>query len=137
MEELNNYLIYFLILLCICLILFYLFYKLNNKVNIYIQKLDTLDKFLAGVLLKNVISKPEKSSEDQSHEENQPREENSGEENQPGEENSGEENQPGEENSGEENSHEDQPEDKPSEYIQNKEKFGKKTNLEKIKEDSD
>jgi hypothetical protein len=126
MEELNNYLIYFLILLCICLILFYLFYKLNNKVNIYIQKLDTLDKFLAGVLLKNVISKPEKSSEDQSHEENQPREENSGEEN-----------QPGEENSGEENSHEDQPEDKPSEYIQNKEKFGKKTNLEKIKEDSD
>jgi hypothetical protein len=124
MEELNNYLIYFLILLCICLILFYLFYKLNNKVNISIQKLDTLDKFLAGVLLKNVISKPAKSSEDQSHEEDQPHEYNSGENSH-------------EDQSHEENSYEDQAEDKPSEYIQNKEKFGKKTNLEKIKEDSD
>ena len=99
MEELNNYLIYFLILLCICLILFYLFYKLNNKVNISNQKLDTLDKFLTGVLLKNVIPKPKKSNED--------------------------------------NSDEDQPEDQPHEYIQNKEKSGKKTNLEKIIENED
>ena len=59
MEE-NNYLIYFLILLCICLILFYLFYKLNNKVNVSNQKLDTLDKFLSGVLLNKVVPKPEK-----------------------------------------------------------------------------
>jgi hypothetical protein len=66
MEELNNnYLIYFLILLCICLILFYLFYKLNNKVNVSNQKLDTLDKFLSGVLLKNVIPKLDNSGEDQ------------------------------------------------------------------------
>ena len=59
MEE-NNYLIYFLILLCICLILFYLFYKLNNKVNVSNQKLDTLDKFLSGVLLNKVVPQPEK-----------------------------------------------------------------------------
>ena len=65
MEE-NNYLIYFLILLCICLILFYLFYKLNNKVNVSNQKLDTLDKFLADVLLKKVVPKQEKLDEETS-----------------------------------------------------------------------
>jgi len=67
MEELNNnFLIYFLILLCICLILFYLFYKLNNKVNVTNKKLETLDKFLFGVLLKNVKQEqePDKSEED-------------------------------------------------------------------------
>ena len=71
MEELNNnFLIYFLILLCICLILFYLFYKLNNKVNVTNQKLETLDKFLFGVLLKNVKQEqePNKSEEDKSEE---------------------------------------------------------------------
>jgi hypothetical protein len=114
MEELNNYLIYFLILLCICLILFYLFYKLNNKVNISNQKLDTLDKFLTGVLLKNVIPKPKKSNEDKSDKD------------------SLEDDQPHEDNSDE-----DQPEDQPHEYIQNKEKSGKKTNLEKIIENED
>jgi hypothetical protein len=113
MEELNNnYLIYFLILLCICLILFYLFYKLNNKVNVSNQKLDTLDKFLTGVLLKNVIPKPDQSGEDKSDKdspEDQPREYNS----------------------------DDEQEDQSHEYIQNKEKSTKKTNLEKITEDED
>jgi hypothetical protein len=111
MEELNNnYLIYFLILLCICLILFYLFYKLNNKVNVSNQKLDTLDKFLTGVLLKNVIPKPDEDQSDKDSPEDQPREY---------------------------NSDEDQEEDPSHEYIQNKDKTGKKNNLEKIIEDED
>jgi hypothetical protein len=111
MEELNNnYLIYFLILLCICLILFYLFYKLNNKVNVSNQKLDTLDKFLTGVLLKNVIPKPDEDKSDKDRPEDQPREY---------------------------NSDEDQEEDPSHEYIQNKDKTGKKNNLEKIIEDED
>ena len=111
MEE-NNYLIYFLILLCICLILFYLFYKLNNKVNVSNQKLDTLDKFLAEVLLKKVVPKQEKLNEETS-DIVQLKEELDEEE-------------LGEEELGEESDE--------NQFEKDENKIGKKTNLEKINE---
>ena len=113
MEE-NNYLIYFLILLCICLILFYLFYKLNNKVNVSNQKLDTLDKFLAEVLLKKVVPKQEKLDEETSDIVQL-------------KENKFDDEELGEEELGEEESDENQ-------FEKDENKIGKKTNLEKINE---
>ena len=124
MEE-NNYLIYFLILLCICLILFYLFYKLNNKVNVSNQKLDTLDKFLSGVLLNKVVPQPEKLDKEKLDKKKsdivQLKKDLSDEE------------EPDEEP-------EEEPEEEPDEdqFEKDDKKIGKKSNLDKIKEeDSD
>ena len=115
MEE-NNYLIYFLILLCICLILFYLFYKLNNKVNVSNQKLDTLDKFLSGVLLNKVVPQPEKLDKEKS-DIVQLKKDLSDEE------------EPDEE-------HDEEPDE--DQFEKDDKKIGKKSNLDKIKEeDSD
>ena len=120
MEE-NNYLIYFLILLCICLILFYLFYKLNNKVNVSNQKLETLDKFLSGVLLYKVVPQPEKLDKEKLDKEKsdivQLKKDLSDEE-----------------------ESEEEPDEEPDEdqFEKDDKKIGKKTNLDKIKEeDSD
>ena len=48
----NQYLIYVAILLCLNIILFYMFYKLYLKINVHSDKLDKLDKLLADVFIE-------------------------------------------------------------------------------------
>jgi hypothetical protein len=121
MDKLNNsFLIYFLILLCINLISFYLFYKLNQKVNVANQKIETLDKFLLGVLLKNAKQGPNNSEEDNSEEDNS-------------EEDKSEEDKSEEDKSEKDKSEKDKSEkDKSEKDKYNKKKPGKKSNLRKI-----
>lgn len=49
----NQYLIYIAILLCLNIILFYMFYKLYFKINVHSDKLDKLDKLLADIFIDN------------------------------------------------------------------------------------
>ena len=60
----NQYLIYVAILLCLNIILFYMFYKLYFKTNVHSDKLDKLDKLLADIFIDNEqrITKPVKES---------------------------------------------------------------------------
>ena len=47
----NQYFIYFAILLCLNIILFYMFYRLYLKINYHSDRLDKLDKLLAEILV--------------------------------------------------------------------------------------
>jgi hypothetical protein len=49
----NQYLLYIAILLCLNIILFYVFYKLYLKINVHSDKLDKLDKLLADIFIDN------------------------------------------------------------------------------------
>ena len=60
----NQYLIYIAILLCLNIILFYMFYKLYLKINVHSDKLDKLDKLLADIFIdkEQHTTKPVKES---------------------------------------------------------------------------
>jgi hypothetical protein len=55
----NQYLIYIAILLCLNIILFYLFYKLYLKTNDHSDKLEKIDKLLAEIFINTEQTRKE------------------------------------------------------------------------------
>ena len=54
-SEFSPYLIYCGILLCLCIVLFYLFYKLRVKINEISDKVDKIDKLLAEIFINKEL----------------------------------------------------------------------------------
>jgi hypothetical protein len=49
----NSSFIYFIIVLCMCIILFYLYYKMYLKLNSFSEKFEKIDKFIANIIFSS------------------------------------------------------------------------------------
>jgi len=62
----NSSFIYFIIVLCMCTILFYLYYKMYIKINVHSEQLEKIDNFIKSVIMSSAekLSKTDSSNKE-------------------------------------------------------------------------